>query len=91
MFISGRVLLPRIERNGLRQWYISRMPRGIMGLVGVSTASHPSRTANVPEVRLDSLLLSVTSKPPNTGYSDPITSAKFFLMFSQAKYDVKNP
>ena len=67
------------------------MPRGIMGLVGVSTASHTSRTTNVPEVRLDSLLLSVTSKPPNTGYSDPITSAKFLLMFSQAMYDVKKP
>lgn len=91
MFIPGRVLLPRIERNGLRQWYISRMPRGIMGLVGVSTASHPSRTANGPEVRLDSLLLSMTAKPSNTGYSYPITGAKFLLMFSQAMYDVKHP
>ena len=62
-----------------------------MGLVGVSTASHPSRTANVPEVRLDSLLLSMTFKPSNTGYSYPITGAKIFLMFSQAMYDVKNP
>ena len=66
MFISGRVLLPRIERNGLRQWYISRMPRGIMGLVGVSTASHPSRTANVPEVWRKKLLTSYYQNEANS-------------------------
>lgn len=62
-----------------------------MGLVGVSTASHPSRTANVSEVRLFSLLLSVTLKPSNTSYSYPIAGDNLFLIFTQAMYNVQHP
>lgn len=52
MFVPSRLSLQRITADGLHKWFVSCLPWGIVGFVGVSKACHTSSTANVSMVSL---------------------------------------